>query len=73
MKNKYKIRTASFESVSILCNELHQTNKKIHKENIEKTVSVFLLQNGDKAFCEIYNQAIADGKIKEVLSTLKLI
>jgi hypothetical protein len=72
MKNN-KIKFASLDSVSILCDELHQTNKKIDKNQIQKSVSNFLLQNGDKAFCEIYNNAIADGKRKEVLSTLKLI
>lgn len=73
MSNKQKIRNVSLQSMTVLADEIHQHNVKLDKLKIRQKVADYLIENGDKAFCSMYNNAIAEGKRNEVLQKLKLV
>jgi hypothetical protein len=72
LKHRAKIKTASFEAIANLSDQLLKNNSEVSKKKIDERLTDYLLQEGDKAFCKLYNQAVVDGKKKEILNKLNL-
>jgi hypothetical protein len=74
MKTKLteKITTATFQALNYFSEYLYSKQNKLPYHAVQKKVSAYLVENGDKNFINLYNNCVETDNFTKVLSELKI-